>query len=299
VTTTTADRSLQALWQGLERLPEMDEAQFDRWATLLKERTGMTMPRERKSFLVTSVGLRMRELGYERYEAYYDYLTSGRAGNVEWMALVDRLTVHETRFFRDARALQFVVSDIVPRMVERVRSGEHAQVWSAGCATGEEAFTLAMLVDYALSEAGLPQLYGVIGTDISLQSLSVARQGIYPERRYKHIPEYLRGRYTVPNADGKGGFQISAALRRRVCFAQFNILDASCTPPGSMDLVYCQNVLIYFDRETRAKILDGLVRPLRRGGVLVLGAGEMIGWEHPHMERTGDPDVLAYRRVKD
>jgi len=296
---TTADRSLPALWTGLERLPEMDEAQFDRWAALLKERTGMIMPRERKSFLVTSVGLRMRELGYEHYQAYYDYLTSGLAGNVEWAALVDRLTVHETRFFRDPRALQFVADECIPQMVERVRKGEHAQLWSAGCSTGEEAFTLAMLVDHALNEAGLPGLFGVIGTDISLYSLATAKQGAYPERRYKHIPPHLRERYTVRIPDAKGGFQICGPLRRRVCFAQFNILDASCTPPGSMDLVYCQNVLIYFDRETRAKILNGLVRPLRRGGVLVLGAGEMIGWEHPHMERAGSPDVLAFRRVKD
>lgn len=294
--TIAADQPAPAYWPGLERLPEMDQQQFDRWVSLLRERTGMCMPPERKSFLVTSVGLRMRELGYEDYQSYYDYLTSGLAGNIEWAALVDRLTVHETRFFRDPRSLAFVQEECLPDIVQRVRDGQHVQIWSAGCSTGEEAFTLAMLLDRALRGAGQGGFYGVTGTDISLYSLATARQGIYHDRRLKHIPEDLRRAYCEPLPEG--GFRIADVLRRRVCFAQFNILDASCTPPGSMDLVYCQNVLIYFDRETRIKILDGLVRPLKPGGVLVLGAGEVLGWEHPAMERAGSHDVLAFRRVK-
>lgn len=284
-----------ASWPGLERLPEMDEQQFARWSGLLRERTGMAMPRERKSFLVTGVGMRMRELGYTDYQSYYDYLTSGLAGNIEWTALVDRLTVHETRFFRDPRAVAFVAEHCLPVMAERIRAGEHAQIWSAGCATGEEAFTLAMLADDYLTRERVSARFGVIGTDISLYSLATAKQGSYPDRRLTQIPPTYRARYTVPLPDGR--FRMTDELRRRVCFAQFNILDASCTPPGSMDLVYCQNVLIYFDRETRARILDGLVRPLRPGGMLVLGAGEMVGWEHPQMVRAGSTDVLAFQRV--
>lgn len=292
-----ADRSLAAYWNGLERLPEMDARQFALWVELLRERTGMSLPPERKSFLVTSVGIRMRELGYQDYQAYYDYLVSGLAGNLEWAMLVDRLTVHETRFFRDPRALEFVVADCLPGMLSRVAGGEHVQIWSAGCSTGEEAYTLAMLLDDALRRAGKPRYYGVIGTDISLAALATARQGTYPQRRLRHIPEPLQKRYCEP-LQGGDGFRISDDVRARMCFAQFNILDAFSSPPGSMDLVYCQNVLIYFDRATRVKILNGLVRPLKVGGALVLGAGEILGWEHPAMERAGSPDVLAFRRVK-
>lgn len=284
-------------WAGLEKLPTMEPAEFDRWAALLRERTGMYMPIERKSFLVTSVGLRMRELGYEDYASYYDYLTAGQSGNLEWMALVDRLTVHETRFFRDPTALAFVESECLPVMHQRIRDGLHVQAWSAGCSTGEEAFTLAMLIDRSLAEAGLDARFGVIGSDISLYSLATARQAVYLSRRAHNIEPALRERYCEP-LEG-GGFRICDRLRRRVCFAQFNILDAGSTPVGSMDLVYCQNVLIYFDRDTRARVLNGLVRPLRVGGVLVLGAGEVIGWKHPAMERVGGTDVLAYRRIRE
>lgn len=284
-----------AVWPGLEPLPKMDDDEFIQWTALLRERTGMYMPKERKSFLVTSVGLRMRELGYGDYRSYYDYLISGRAGNIEWSALVDRLTVHETRFFRDPRGLELVVEQCLPRMAERIRNGGQVHIWSAGCSTGEEPFTLAMLADDYFRRHGVVPRYGVTGTDISLHSLATAKQGIYPRRRLMQIPAELRQRYTEELPDG--GFRLTESLRRRICFAQFNILNAASTPPGSMDLVYCQNVLIYFDRETRVKILDGLVRPLREGGMLILGAGEMIGWEHPQMTRAGSMDVLAFQRV--
>lgn len=292
----TADATMQpAIWPGLDRLPEMKEDEFARWTALLRERTGMTMPKERKSFLVTSVGLRMRELGYRDYGSYYDFLTCGPGGNVEWTALVDRLTVHETRFFRDPRGLDLVIRQGLPAMAERIREGGQVQIWSAGCSTGEEAFTLAMLMDDHCRKEGVPSRFGVIGTDISLYSLATAKQAIYPGRRLDQIPADFQARYT--EALSAGGFRMIEALRRRICFAQFNILNASATPPGSMDLVYCQNVLIYFDREVRAKILNGLVRPLREGGLLILGAGEMVGWEHPQMARTGSMDVLAFQRV--
>lgn len=284
-----------AVWPGLEPLPAMSEAEFAQWTALLRERTGMHMPKERKSFLVTSVGLRMRELGYSAYQPYYEFLKSGLAGNIEWTALVDRLTVHETRFFRDPRSLQLVVEHCLPRMAERIRAGGQGHIWSAGCATGEEPFTLAMLADDYFHRHGVSPRYGVTGTDISLYSLATARQAIYPQRRYAQIPPELRARYT--EALPAGGFRMSEALRRRVCFAQFNILNAISAPPGSMDLVYCQNVLIYFTHETRVKILNGLVRPLREGGMLILGAGEIIGWEHPQMMRAGSMDVLAFQRT--
>jgi len=284
-------------WAGLEKLPHMDAAEFERWVALLRQRTGMSMPRERKSFLVTSVGLRMREIGYNSYSAYYDFLTSGQAGNIEWMALVDRLTVHETRFFRDSTAIGFLEQECLPELCERVAAGSPVQLWSAGCSTGEEAFTLAMVVDHGLRQAGQRLSYGVTGTDISLYSLAAARQAVYPPRRFHNIPAVLRDRYCEPL--DKGAFRIRDSLRRHVCFAQFNLIDAASSPVASMDIVYCQNVLIYFDRDMRLRILDGLGRALRRGGVLILGAGEVIGWKHPAMERVGGPEVLAFRRISD
>lgn len=289
-----ADNALRPGIAGGLPLPEMGEGQFQRWAALLQERTGMVLPRERKSFLVTSVGLRMRERGYRDFDAYLEFLRSGRAGAVEWAALVDRLTVHETRFFRDPRALAFVARTCLPEWIARVAAGEAVQIWSAGCATGEEAWTLACVVDAGLRAEGLPSYFGVTGSDISLLSLGAARRAVYGARRRADIPARHRDDYCEPSGDGS--FRIAARLRRRVCFAQMNLLHAAGEPLPSMDLIYCQNVLIYFDRAWRERIVDGLAARLRPGGVLVLGAGELVGWSRPGLQRTGGPDVLAFRR---
>ena len=287
------DEQLASTRQTVGGLPDMDDQQFARWVDLLERRTGMAMPPERKSFLVTSVGLRMRELGFEDFDAYYRHLTSGVAGNLEWSALVDRLTVHETRFFRDPRAMDYVREALVPELVSRGQ--DSLNVWSVGCATGEEAYTLGMVVANALQPYRQPPHFGITATDISLHALGVGRQGVYSLRRLADIPEADQARYCeiIPV---QRRFRIVSELRRRVGFGQMNVLDVDRSPSLGMDLVFCQNLLIYFDQHRRQAIVDGLARHLRPGGTLILGAGEYRGrpaglWRP---DRTGD--VLAFRR---
>lgn len=289
-----ADQQLTGAWEGLNTLPDMDEQQFARWAALLERRTGMAMPGERKSFLVTSVGLRMREVGFQDFDAYYHYLVSGVAGNLEWAALVDRLTVHETRFFRDPRALAFLAGDVLPELLRDDR--RELNLWSVGCSTGEEVYTLAMTVADVLDDQPSAPHYGVTGTDISLHALGVGRQGTYPVRRLDDIPEDKRNRYCEILTQ-RERFRVVASLRRRVGFAQMNVLDAARTNSLQMDVIYCQNLLIYFDQERRRAIVDGLARHLRPGAILILGAGEFVRSRPSGLERVRNPgDVLAFRR---
>jgi chemotaxis protein methyltransferase CheR/type IV pilus assembly protein PilK len=274
----------------------MDNRQFRSWAALLEERTGMVLPEERRSFLVTGVGLRMREVGFADFDAYYDYLASGRAGRIEWAALVDHLTVQETRFFRDPKAIRLIEEHFLPQAVARVSAGEAVQVWSAGCATGEEAYTLAMMLDQHLSDAGLPRYYGVTGSDISLQALSIARHGRYSNRRLASVPSDYASLYCQSVSSVR--FEMSESLRRRSCFTQLNLLDDVAAALPGMDLVYCQNVLIYFDQARRTRILTNLVDRLRPGGIMILGPGEAMGWSAPGVERIGGPNVLAFKRLE-
>lgn len=287
------DEQLAPTRQTVGGLPDMDDQQFARWVDLLERRTGMAMPPERKSFLVTSVGLRMRELGFEDFDAYYRHLISGVAGNLEWSALVDRLTVHETRFFRDPRAMDYVGEALVPDLVER---GQDAlNVWSVGCATGEEAYTLGMVVANALEAYRQPPHFGITATDISLHALGVGRQGVYSLRRLPDIPEADQTRYCeiIP---GQRRFRVVRELRRRVGFGQMNVLDVDRAPSLGMDLVFCQNLLIYFDQHRRQAIVDGLARHLRPGGTLILGAGEYRGRPAGLWRQDRGGDVLAFRR---
>jgi len=295
VSAALADGFLPEVWQRSEALPDMTDRQFKRWVSLLEHRTGMAMPPERRSFLVTSVGLRMREVGYEDYDAYFQHLTSGLFGNLEWTALVDRLTVHETRFFRDGRAIRLLEQEVLPGLVAQENWDGECNLWSVGCSTGEEVYTLAMLAHAFLTDVSSTTRFGVTGTDISLHSLAAGKSGTYPERRLRDIPADYQRAYC--EALDRGRFCISEQLRRRVCFAQMNICDAVRLPSRQMDVIYCQNLLIYFDRERRRELVDGLVHHLRPGGVLILGAGEVLTWEHPRMQRlVNAEDVLAYRR---
>lgn len=291
-----ADQTLAGAWQGWSALPEMDAHQFSRWAELLERRTGMALPPERKSFLVTSVGLRMREIGFSDYDAYYRHLVSGVAGNVEWAALVDRLTVHETRFFRDPRALDYLARRLLP--AGDAGGGPELNLWSVGCSTGEEVYSLAMVLAEGLRERSVAPHFGVTGTDISLHALSVGRQATYASRCLGDIPEGLRGRYCEP-LPGRDRFRMIPSLRRRVGFAQMNVLDAGRTRSLQMDGIYCQNLLIYFDRARRQAIVDGLARHLRPGGLLILGAGEFVRGRPDGLERVpGSGEVVAFRRAE-
>jgi chemotaxis protein methyltransferase CheR/type IV pilus assembly protein PilK len=281
---------LEPFWRGIDPLLEMDEQQFDLWVKLIRDKTGMRLPKERKTFLVTSLNLRMREIGHRDYQSYYDFLHSGREGNIEWTALVDRLTVHETRFYRDARAVMLFEENLA----EYAREGATIQIWSAGCSTGEEPYTLAMVADRFFEREAVKGYYGITATDISLVSLASGKRAVYAERKLRDLDPSLKERYLKKLDNGQ--FQVAEKLRKRVCFAQLNILDARDAPIGMMDIIFCQNLLIYFDQEKRTEILDAMVCHLKPNGLLVLGPGEVIDWRNPDVARVKGTTVLAYRR---
>lgn len=275
-------------------LPDMDEGEFRRWVDLVEERTGMALPPARKSFLVTSVGLRMREIGCATYQEYFHKLTGSKNGLVEWSILVDRLTVHETRFFRHPQSMELVREQVLGKRPARGRANASVHAWSVGCSTGEEAYTLAMVIDRCLRENHVEGYFGITGTDISQPALSVGRSGVYSARRIKDIDPGLVEDYFERLEDGR--VRICEPLRRRVCFARMNILDIDHECLGDMDIIYCQNLLIYFDRERREDLVNAMVERLMPGGLLILGSGELVGWSHPRMHKVQSAHTLAYRR---
>lgn len=275
----------------------MDEAQFDRWAALLEQRTGIHLPARRRSFLISSLNIRMQELGINNYEDYFHYLTTGTRGIVEWEILVDRLTVHETRFYRDDQALSVVRRHAREWLEQQPGRRDRFELWSVGCATGEEAYSLGILLDDLFTRSDSRAYLGITATDVSSASLAAGRRGIYHRNRIKNLPEPLQGHYFV-NLDEQH-VQVIPELQRRVCFMRQNLLELDNTRIGQMDIIFCQNVLIYFPRERRIQILDYLVKHLKPGGLLVLGAGEIIDWHNPAVASETRQGVLAYRRVSE
>ncbi|WP_297531743.1 MULTISPECIES: protein-glutamate O-methyltransferase CheR [unclassified Thalassolituus] len=282
----------QSIRNGLSTVPELDDVQFNRWQGLLEERTGMFLPQQRRSFLQTSLGLRMLELGIRDYGEYYDKIQDGPSGVMEWSTLVDRLTVQETRFFRDPDALQLVVEHMRRQRPRLQAREETMEFWSVGCSSGEEAYTLAMLAEENLAPTGLK--YSITGTDISTIVLRKARSGRYPLRALERIPVEYHNWAIAPLSSQQ--VEVAAQLRRRCCFSQVNILNLKNCPLQSQHVIFCQNVLIYFRRWRRREILDALAQRLAPGGLLVIGLGEMVDWEHPLLESVHSGQVTAFVR---
>jgi chemotaxis protein methyltransferase CheR/type IV pilus assembly protein PilK len=284
-----------AAWSGIDSMSEMDDVHYLQWKTLLEERTGMILPDERRSFLTTSLGIRMREIGFTDCHAYYDYLLSGREGTVEWTILVDRLTVHETRFFRHMASVKMLRELILPQWMSLDEPPKTIQCWSVGCSTGEEPYTLGMVLDRFQETDYCKYYFGITASDISLASLSTGRRGVYHSRKLRDVDTDIRAKYFSRVSDTH--FEVNEELRKRVCFAQLNVLEMDRVPVGKVHLIFCQNMLIYFDRERRVEILNKLVEHLLPGGVLIIGAGEILGWQPPILEKIEFNDTLAFRRL--
>jgi type IV pilus assembly protein PilK len=280
------------VWRRKDLAP-MDNYEFRQWVELLEKRTGISLPEKRKTFLLASLNIRMRELGYEKYQDYFRHLLAGRRGAVEWEILIDRLTVHETRFFRDDTAMKMLEESYLNQLPAS-GGATRINIWSVGCATGEEPYSLAMYVDQVLTARGVRHYLAVTASDISSASLATGRTGIYHSNRLKNLPDLYRETYF--QAIDADHYEVDASLRDRVCFTRLNLLHLDEATLGMMDIIFCQNVLIYFKREQRRRILDQLVEHLRPGGILVLGAGEITDWQPEGLVNLGYPGTLAFRR---
>ena len=279
---------------ALEPLADMSPAEFHDWQALLEERSGMVVSEQRRSFLQTNLSARMREVGASDYASYYRQVTSGPRGAVEWSTLMDRLTVQETRFFRHPASFDLLDSHL-RHLVELRAVQRPLALWSVGCASGEETYSLAMATAEALAGREPDCGFGVTGTDISLSALAKSRAGIYGARKLEQVEPSLRERYFLPLPDDR--FQIIPGLAARVCFARLNVLELASSPVAGMDVIFCQNLLIYFRRWRRREILNRLADCLAPGGLLVIGVGEVVGWQHPELRPVANDQVLAFTRI--
>lgn len=281
-----------AVW-AMKPLPDITSAEFRAWQELLEARSGMVLTEQRRTFLQTTLARRLRALGLDSYASYYQQVVDGPRGAVEWAQLMDYLTVQETRFFRHPESFA-CLADYLRGRLDTLRDGGAWQLWSVGCASGEETYSLALQAAEVQREAGLEGCFGVTGTDLSLSALERARLGCYDPRRVGELDPHLRERYFEDQADGS--LRVCEALRERVCFARLNVLDLARAPQSGMDVIFCQNLLIYFRRWRRREILARLAERLAPGGLLVIGVGEVADWSHPQLQAVADEQVLAFTR---
>jgi len=278
----------------LKPLVDMTPAEFHDWQALLEERTGVVINEQRQAFLQTNLSARMRELDVPDYASYYRQVTAGPRGAVEWSTLLDRLTVQETRFFRHRPSFEVLEQYLALRLAQAQPGQQPWALWSVGCSSGEEPYSMAISAAEVLRDSEMPDHFGVTGTDISMNALSKARDGEYAARKFEQMDIDLCERYFDVQDDGR--LKVIPSLAARVCCARLNVLELAKAPMTGMDVIFCQNLLIYFRRWRRREILNRLAERLAPGGLLVVGVGEVVGWQHPDLEPVADERVLAFTR---
>lgn len=249
------------------------------WLSLIESRLGMVLPPLQHRLFENRVMERMQSKGMDM-QSYYLLAHQSRS---EWQQLAEALVVNETAFFRHQPSYE-----LVRRFLSQ--TNQETKLWSLGCSTGEEPWSLAM---YARAY-GLKNSH-IIASDVSEKVLRVARRGVYSARRAESIPEDWRNRFGSQLPTGE--WRVGDSLRSAVYFHKFNLMDVAKAPFRDLHLIYCQNVLIYFRKFDRRDILDALVMRLQPGGMLILGPGEMPDWNHAQMKRASEAGTLAYERI--
>ncbi len=272
-----------------------DFGYFDVWKAAIEERTGVQITPDRERALALLLERRMKELNSRDMDQYMsDAMDIGR-GAQEWSGLIDGLLVKETSFFRHRPSMEYV-QNWVRNTVNTKPVTDPLWVWSLGCSTGEEAYSLAITIEQAMKAEGRKPCYGVIGTDISREAIIQARRGIYRESKMAVLDKTINSTYFDPV--GKGLWRVKADLRRRVCFLTSNILtDGSPLVRRKMHLIYCQNMLVYFRRWKRREIIAQLSNHLDNQGCLLLGLGELSNWLPGGFTRVNQRNIQAY--IKD
>ncbi len=273
--------------------PELTDGEFTQWSSLLESRIGISLAQHQKQFLQSQVSMRMRELGEEAFSSYLKRILDPKKGALEWAILVDRLVVKETHFFRHKPSFDFVFTELQDR-INNGKVTSSFDVWSLGCSTGEEAYSMAMLLNESFELAKLNAYFSVTATDVSRVAISLARTAQYSTRKLEFVKPALRFKYF--SECGRDRYKFDHEIKDKVCFSTANILQTSELPPLHFDIVFCQNLLVYFQQALRQRVLDDIAEKLKPGGVLVIGLGEVINWSNPLLERVGRSDVQAYVR---
>jgi chemotaxis protein methyltransferase CheR len=247
-----------------------DTMRLRRLGDTIASELGIKMPAGKLTMLHSRMQRRLHQLGLTSLDAYEDRLRT----ETERIQLLDLATTNKTDFFREAEHFAYLTSNALPELFRR-GDRRTCRVWCAGCSTGEEAYTLAMVLDdYARTHPAFA--FEIVATDISVRVLRAAARATYPVELVEPVPQALRQRYLMNGtAELRGQVRVVPELRAKVKFQRLNFMDGHY-PLGEVDIIFFRNVLIYFDRSTQKQVLERQCRLLRPGGYLFVGHSESV-----------------------
>ena len=254
----------------------MSDKEFVRLSEFIEASCGIELPQAKKTMLEGRLRKRLRALGIESFERYCEFLFSPGGSQSEYIHMIDAVTTNKTDFFREPDHFDYLFERILPELAPLYGFGKKLNVWSAACSTGEEPYTLAMVLsEFAESCPGVG--FSILATDISSAVLEKAKSGIYEHARVSPIPMALRKKYLLKSKkEDKGLVRVVPQLRNSVRFERLNFMEEEYGINEPMAIVFCRNVLIYFDRSTQEKLLKRLSQHLVSGGYLFVGHSENL-----------------------
>ena len=259
------------------RSEPLSRGDFDRIADFVRRTSGIQLPPAKLQMVETRLQRRVRQLGLESTAQYCAAFFASGEAEPERTALLNAVTTNKTDFFREARHFDHLIGTLMRQMADRAP----VRVWSAACSIGAEPYTLAMLLDRH-RQAGGPR-WEMLATDIDTDVLEIARHGIFPREMLEPVPSDLMQAYVhQPRDPGRPQVRICPRLRAQIRFARLNLMDARYAVGAAMDVIFCRNVLIYFDKPTQERVVGKLAEVLAPGGHLYLGHSESItGFDLP------------------
>ncbi|HEX6098256.1 MAG TPA: protein-glutamate O-methyltransferase CheR [Thermoanaerobaculia bacterium] len=261
--------------------------EFGRFQSLIHRQAGIFLPEAKQALVVARLGRRLRELGLDNFGAYFELVEADPA---EHTLMLDAICTNETRFFREPRQFEFLDTDVLPRWRQRGEGGlapKRIRAWSAACSTGEEPYSLAMLLRTHFPLAG-GWTVEILASDLSTKVLAAAREAVWPIERAEDIPADYRRAYMLRGFRGEEGkMRAQPNITSMVEFQRINLNDERYPVDGPFDLIFCRNVLIYFDRETKAAVIDRLTRHLSPTGLLFLGHSETLHTANHALKHVG------------
>jgi chemotaxis protein methyltransferase CheR len=269
-------------------------ALFNRFQQLIYQESGIWLGEHKHALLTGRLARRLRLLGLGSMNEYIQLVTQPDQQH-ERAVMIDCITTNQTHFFREPRHFDFLVLQVFPEWQRQAESGtrpKHLRIWSAGCSSGEEPYSLAMLLAKHFSAEQGWELE-ILATDICTRVLEKARAAVYPIEKAKEIPtDLLRAYMLKGRGDQKDVMKVNPELHRLVRFARVNLHADSYPILGSFDLILCRNVLIYFDQRSKEKVIAGILQHLSPAGFLIVGHSEHLGSTSPLL-KTVAPTVYV------
>ncbi|MDW8002895.1 MAG: protein-glutamate O-methyltransferase CheR [Deltaproteobacteria bacterium] len=262
------------------------------------EKTGIYFPENKMYLIENRLGNRLKELGLSSFEEYYLYLKYGNEkSKKELPNLYDAITTNETSFFRNPQQFDAFRTILIKEYIQNdFGISSCLRIWSTGCSTGEEPYTIAIVVLELMETLKRDINFTVYATDISPKVLKSAKRGVYSEYTMRGVPDHIKKKYFVPT--GNNSYKISEDLKKYVRFDFMNLVDERAYALyKNMDVIFCRNVLIYLHEKAKKKVLENLYGCLKSGGFLILGYAETL-----HQQRYGFrpvlfPGTVVYQKV--